>query len=282
MAPPNLKFVTKFNSSQGFGWTEIHYLLAGEETPNLKTYLDNYYAYVVPRRAVLLGESCNIVGVRVSYPRGGAVASLNRRQFTQGNQNYFAADWASSLAIQFTDATNTKSKILHMRGWWDSIAYDESYHPENPDFAAWEPALADWKAALVTGKYGWLSKNPATSASGAMVSYIITPEGFVQFTLPGAGIPNPGGNGIIEVRFSAFNNHNSVLNKQILCQWTNPNLLFSVKQIAAGEMVSTGKYNYRGTAFIQYADTSSISLGERRMGRPLDRYPGRAKARPLT
>lgn len=280
--PTNLKFQVVFVDGEGYGWTEVHYAQSSSDTPDLAVQLANFRNNVCLPRAVMLGQDCAIVGYRVSYPRAGAIASFGLRERINGSSQYTSSDQASSLAINFIDSTSTRKKVCHLRGWWDDVCFDASYHPETDVGQAFTAALTVWKNALTAKPYGWLSKDPANSRSGAMVSYTVTNDGHVNFVLPGAGIPDPGGSRNIEVRFSGFNNKNSILNRQVLCLWNDPTHLQSVRVIGASPMSTTGKYNYRATTFVGYAQTGSISLGERRMGRPLNRYPGRHKAMPLS
>ena len=282
MPNPVLKFQAVFSGGEGYGWTEIHNAQADGETPNLTVQLTNFRNNVLLPRALMLGEDCAIVGFRVSYPREGAIASYALREKIPGSSGKTSADPTSSLATNFVNANGTSRKVCHLRGWWDDIAYDESFHPESTIGQEWMTHFVVWKAALTAKPYGWLTKDAAASRSGAGVTYTVNNSGHIVFTLPGAGIPDPGGNRNIEVRFSGFNNKSSILNRQILCQWTNATTLTSVRVIGASAMTTTGKYNYRALTFIAYSNTGSISLGERRMGRPLNRYPGRHKAQPLS
>jgi hypothetical protein len=280
--PVHLKFVTTFTGGEGYGWSEIHYAQSDSDNPNLETQLNNFRSNVCIPRAAMLGEDCSIVGMRVSYPRSGAIASFPRRERIAGTVGRTSSDPSSSLATVFVDSTSTKKKICHLRGWWDEVCYNESFHPESSIGAEWTAQLVVWKTALLAKPYGWLSKDPATSRSGVGVTYAVGGDGRVTFTLPAAGIPDPGGTRNIEIRFSGFNNRSSILNTQVLCEWIDPLHVKSVRVIGASPITNPGKYNYRATTFVGYNQTSSISLGERRMGRPTNRYPGRAKARPLS
>lgn len=275
-----LKFITAFRGGEGYGWSEVHYKLTSSDNPALGTQLDNFELLVAAARQEMLGEDCAIVGLRVSYPRAGAVASLGRRQFLPGPAGHTGSAAALSLAINFIDTTFTKSKVVHLRGFWDSLEENESYHPELPANVGWEPRLVAWKNALITGGYGWPSKDPALSAKGTVTNYTVTADGIVTFTLGGAGMPAATVGTLQQIRFSKLNRSNSVLNRSILCAVTNANTVVSVAPHAAVAFESQGRFNFRGVSFVGYNQTGSISVGERRMGRPLNRYPGRAKARP--
>lgn len=277
-----LKFLTKFKGNEGYGWTEVHFRQSTSDNPNLQTQLNNYRSNIMPLRAALLGQGCAIVGTRVSYPRNGAIASYGLRDYVIGDEAQLSSAPALSLAVNFQDSTFTKSKVCHLRGFWDSVEENESYHPELPAAAGWTDRLTAWKEALIAGAYGWLSKDPALSAKGVGVTYVSAGNDIVTFTLPAPGMPLATVGTTQQIRFSGFNNANSVLNRQLLCEVLTQTSVRTVKSIASGPMNAPGRFNFRGIAFVGYAQTGSISLGERRMGRPLDRYPGRAKAKPLT
>lgn len=277
-----LKFLTKFRSTEGYGWTEVHYKLSDSDNPALNTQLTNFITNVAEARRVLLGEGCAIVGVRVSYPRAGAIASYGLRKFLPGDEEKIATSQSNSLAIVFNDSTYTKQKVLHLRGFWDAVEANEAYHPELPEAAGWEERLIAWKQALITGNYGWPSKVPADSAKGINVTYASDADDIVTFTLPAPGMPAATVGTIQSVRFSKFNTSNSVLNRALLVTVDTALSLKTVAPIAAGPMKGKGRFNYRSPGFVGYANTGSISLGERRMGAPLDRYPGRSKAKART
>lgn len=276
-----LKFITKFKGTEGYGWTEVHYKLSTSDNPALNVQLSNFNTNVCPARAALLGRGCAIVGTRVSYPREGAIASYPLRFFVPGDGDQDSAAPALSLAILFNDSTYTKSKVLHLRGFWDAVEEDESYHPELPGAAGWTDRLVAWKQALIEGGYGWPSKVPAQSAKGVDVTYVSDADHRITFTLKAPGMPAGTIGTIQQVRFSKFNNANSILNRQLLVFVTDATHVTTVRQVGAGPMQSKGRFNYRSPGFVGYANTGSISLGERRMGAPLDRSPGRSKAKPL-
>lgn len=279
--PAVIKFVTKFKSAEGRGWEEIHFRQSDSDNPNLKDQLNNYLGNVAPARALLLGRNCAIVDVTCSYPRVGAIASYGLRQYLPGNGQQASSDWASSLAVEFVDSTFTRRKITHLRGWWDGIVEDEEYHPERAAAAGWTERFTEWKEALRLAGYGWMSKDAGASRKAPGVTYVVNPaDNTVTFTIPAPGIVVDEDHRYQEVRFSKFNNSKSVLNDQLLVYVATPTSLVTVNQIGAGPMLTKGRYNWRQTSFVGYSNTGSISTGERRMGRPLDRYPGRSKARP--
>lgn len=279
--PTLLKFLTKFRSDQGYGWTETHYKLSSSDNPQLNTQLSSFIDNVCNARRELLGEGCNIVGARVSYPRAGALASYGLKFFQPGNGDKLSASQDDSLAIVFNDVTYTKSKVLHLRGFWDAVEANQAYHPELPEAAGWTDRLVAWKTTLISGNYGWPSKSPDISAKGVDVTYTVGVDLRVTFVLQAPGMPAGTVGTIQQVRFSKFNNSQSILNRQLLVHVDDATHLTTVQQIGAGPMKTKGRFNYRGPTFVGYNNTGSISLGERRMGKPLDRYPGRSKAKPL-
>lgn len=277
-----LKFVTKFRSTEGYGWTEIHYRLSDSDNPALNSQLSAFMTNVCLPRSHLLGAGCAITGARVSYPKAGAIASYNLRFFYPGEEDRPSANQDSSLAIAFNDSTYTKSKILHLRGFWDAVEVNQAYHPDAPGTEGWTDRLVAWKTALISGNYGWPSKSPDLSAKGSNVTYVVNADNKVVFTLEAPGMPAPTVGTLQQVRFSKFNNSESILNRQLLVHVDNATTLTTVQQIAAVAMKTKGRFNYRGPAFVAYNNTGSISLGERRMGRPLDHYPGRSRAARLS
>lgn len=276
-----LKFLTKFRSSEGYGWTEVHYKLSSSDNPALNVQLQSFLDNVCPARAQLLGFGCAIVSVRVSYPRPGAVASYGLRKFLPGVQEQPSASQDDSLAIVFNDTTYTKQKVLHLRGFWDNVEANQAYHPELPEAAGWTDRLVAWKETLISGNYGWPSKVPAESAKGDKVTYVVGADNKVTFTLQAPGMPVATVGTVQQVRFSKFNNSKSIVNRQLLVSVDNATTLTTIQQVGAGPMLTKGRFNFRQPGFVGYANTGSISLGERRMGKPLDHYPGRSRVKPL-
>lgn len=280
--PRVLKFLQMFNSTSGYGWSEVHYRLSGSDNPDLKVQLDTFLLNVGLPRAQMLGEDCYGVGMRVSYKRDLVIASKPNREFLPGQVGQPGAAPSASLAVNMADSTNTRSKIIHLRGFWDSVEENERYVPARPEAAGWIDRFNAWKQALIAGQYGWLAKTAADSAKGKALSYVVANNGIVTFTLEGPGMPEAVVGTQQQVRFSKFNKSNSLLNKTILVNVDTRTSLTSVNPHAAQIMTSSGRYNFRGTGFVPYNDVSSVVLGERRMGKPLNRSPGRSKARPTT
>ncbi len=278
MPAPVLKFVTAFELNIGFGWSEIHYKQSASESPNLALALDQFVTNVLTPRAGLLGEAATITNVRVSYPRADAIASQPRALFMPGSLNQPTSNAATSLAVGFTDGSNTKSKTVHLRGFWDTVESNGGYNPELG--VTWDARLNLWKAALIAAPYGWLSKSPATSSSGAVLSYNQDDLGIVTFTLQAPGINVAYLGTRQQVRFSKFHASKSPLNRSLLVRVVNATTLETVQPIGCDPTSSTGHFNHRATAFVGYSALTGITVGERRMGRPLNRYPGRAPAKP--
>jgi hypothetical protein len=221
------------------------------------------------------------VGARVSYPREGAIASYGLRVYYPGPLEKVSSSQGDSLAIVFNDITYTKQKVLHLRGFWDAVETNQAYHPELPEAAGWTERLVAWKATLIDGAYGWPSKLPAASAKGDKVTYAGAADNKVTFTLQAPGMPVATVGTVQQVRFSKFNNSNSILNRALLVSVDDATHLTTIQQVGAGPMLTKGRFNFRSPSFVAYANTGSISLGERRMGKPLDHYPGRSKAKRL-
>jgi len=278
--PTTLKFLTVFSESAGYGWTETHNRLDSSDNPNMETQLNNFITNIGQNRALFLGEDSAIVGFRVSYPRNNVNASFGLQRYIPGVVGKTGAAPSLSLAVAMKDITFTRQKIIHVRGFWDEVEVNGVYQPGLEPLGQFNLRLAQWKDQLIIGGYGWNSKDAALSAVGTMNSYIVGPTGIVSFTLGGTGLPLGAVGTQQQVRFSRINRSDSVLNKSILCNVITRTLLQSVTPHAAVEMSSSGRYNFRGTSFVSYNNLGSITLGERRMGKPLNRSPGRSKARP--
>lgn len=279
MANPVMKFLTIFGQIEGYGWTEVHYKQASSANPQLDVQLNNFILGVCAARQTLLGEDCFIQGARVSYPFAGRVRSNGKRQKLLGATGHPSSDQNTSLALELQNTTFDQSKIVHLRGFWDSVVNEASYQGDAD--GDWTARLIAYKTALFAG-YGWLSKDPVLSASGKVLSYAVAPSGIVTFTVDPASVPVAGfptGNFI--VAFSKIHNSRSPLNRQLLVTAPTANTLMTILPIGCDPTTSTGHYNFRGTSFVGYSNSDSISVGERRMGRPLNRYPGRRRKQTL-
>jgi hypothetical protein len=275
---PAIKVLTTFKSNEGYGWTELHYRNSADDPPNLQSVIDEVVSRYVPARRDILGSDCSIVGVRCSFPRAGVIASQSRKMYYPGFKDELSGSWSSSLAFAFFDATRTRHKVLHLRGFWDSVESAEAYHPEGGKDHAWASKLSAFVTMLSTVPYGWLSKDAATSSSGTVSNYVADGGSIVTFTVATTGgaalVPGE----TVSIRFSRLNHSKSVLNSTILCTVINPTSVRSVYPVACGPFTGAGRYNLRRTAFVAYAGCGDPTLGERRMGAPLGHYPGRAKA----
>lgn len=277
---PILKFVILFEEDSGYGYQEIHYLQAGSENPNLVTAMSNFVAGVVTARAGISGKGCNVVGARVSYKVTGAIRSYAIRQFMPGYASQPGSAPALSLAMLAYNADGTRKKVIHVRGFWDAVESDAGYDPALAP--GWDTRLNAYKTALTEGLYGWPTKDSTTSSSGDVNGYIVNADGTITFTVLPLTNALPAVNTIWQVRFSRLNNGKSVLNRSLLVKVASPTTLTTVQKVATAAFIAAGKYNLRITTFVRMISFGSISLGERRMGRPLNRYPGRAPARALS
>lgn len=278
--PKNLKCVIAFGSAEGYGWTETHYWLSPSDSPNLLTRIENLQNVVCPARAALLGQGCDIRGIRVSYPVPGAIASRSARVFIDGPDDHGSSSQSASIAVNFVDGTNTRKKIVHLRGFWDAVEGNQIYTPDAPDAAGWNDRFIAWKDTLVGGGYGWLSKDPALTPSGQVTNYVQNIDNTITFTLLPVGATPLVVGSVYSMKFSKLNGSKSVLNRVLKVKATAVNTVITTNPIAAGPFTGIGTYSARATTFVAYSGTGSIDLGERRMGAPLNHYPGRSKARP--
>lgn len=277
--PVPVKCVWIFNDRTGTGWQEVHYWLSSGDTPDLGARLTAVVDNIGVKRAALLSGDCSLVGGRVSYDRPGAVASLSRKVFLSGPQDLTGVNSALSLACKFADTTKTRHKITHLRGFWDAVEYNGEYHPEGGADQNWQGRFNDWKTALISGGYGWPSKDIANSARGQVTNYVVANTGHVTFTLAGSGMPSATIGKNVFVRFARLNNGKSPLNAQLLVFVQDANTLVTVEQVAAGPFVARGTFNYRATSFVAYSELYDVSAGRRQQGRPFGQLPGRAKAK---
>lgn len=273
-----------FESNEGYGWTEIHFRDTLSDTPNLQTELDLLDDKILPRRQPLLGQNCKIVGTRVSFKRDGVVASQCRhtRAILSGTPGQDAASQNDSLALPFFDATGTRHKITHLRGFWDAVEAGEVYRPDLGVAAGWETKLNAYKTALVSNGYGWMSKSALLSVKGAVINYVTQTDGRILFQLANVVGPMPAAGTDVMVKFSRINKSKSVLNKLLPCTVEDAVSFITREPVAAGPFQTKGRFQISVTAFVGYAGMEVPSLGRRSMGSPLLHLAGRSKARPRT
>lgn len=277
-----VKHVIIFADSSGHGWTETHYK-AGGVSPDLGAHLTLLKDTICPARAALLGEDCAIVGIRVSYPRSKAVASQSDEPYYTGMPGVASADENLSLAIKFRDATSTRKKILHLRGFPDDVEHNGDYHPEPGNVLFnWQTRLDAYKTVLIQSAMGWLSKDPDTSAKGDVTNYVTNANGTITFTVGNAALPAAVWNKNVSIRFSGLNNRRSTLNRTLIGRVNEDGTTATtIYRVAAFTFQSEGRYNFRATDFTLYAAMFTPKVGRRPQGKPLGKSPGRAAARPL-
>jgi hypothetical protein len=280
--PFNVKTMLIFQHEQGYGWTETHYnLYPGSQPPNLNNYVGTAQNTLCPLRAQMLGASSTIVGIRCSYPVTKGQASLPK---TVSFPGYFAQAGASqndSIALAMYDGTFSRKKLIHLRDPWNEVVQNANFD-SGDSFGAWPTLVKNYTSALINNNYGWLGANSSTKIYGNMQLYTTLPSGQVQFTLQFFSSTTPVEGIQYNVRFSKINYSKSVLNRQILCYFTSPNLLTTVNPIAAGAQTSQGQFLINFNNFILYSNVGTMKIGERRMGKVLGRYPGRSRVHPRT
>ena len=280
MAAPYLKFVTQFGTDAGYGFSEVHYKQNSAESPDLQVQMNNFILSVGAARQTILGEDCYIVGFRVSYKNNNFNYATGRRQKLAGAAGHPGSAPAVSLAISMKNADFSKKKIIHLRGFWDSVELDETYRGDLD--SDWTARLTSYIEAL-KGGYGWPSINPATSAKGNVLSYSVGMDGLVTFTLdPDTPMPLATVGKNVFVAFSKFHNSRSILNRTLQVTVESQVLLKTQIPVGAVQDTSKGHFNYRDVAFVAYNASDTIALGERRMGKPLNRRPGRSRATVLS
>jgi hypothetical protein len=278
-----LKCVWIFRASDGYGWQEIHFWNSASQTPDLVARITNMATQITPYRAPLMGADCVIEGYRVSYPVTNGIASKAAAENVSGEPGQLTASQNDSLAIVMQDGTNTRKKVIHQRGLWDSVISNETFVPLAVPGSPYNVYLASYLAQLVSQGYGWLGKDQVNSVYGWVNSYVENPDGTVTFTVSPLGAnPLPPVGYLVNTRFSKLNKGRSVLNRTMLCEVLTSTTVKTIYPIAAGPFQAIGRFYMNVYTFIQYNNPGRISLGERRMGRPIGRYPGRRSRRPVT
>jgi hypothetical protein len=280
--PTVVKNVLLFRATEGYGWSEVHYWLSGSDNPNLSTRIDVLTNVVGPARAAILGTGCDIVGVRASYPRAGVIASRASSVFIDGYDDQDSASQSASLAVVFIDTTSTRKKICHLRGFWDTVEENQMYNPNSGLAPGWQDRFVNWKNVMVQNGFGWLSKSATGSTTGQVVGYTSDADDRVTFNLATVVGPVLIPGSVFQMKFARINNSNSVLNRSLKVEVITATTVKTVAPIATGPFTGQGTFSTRVTEFVPYADTASVSLGERRMGKVTGHYPGRAKARART
>lgn len=285
--PTPVKVQLQFLSSAGYGWTEIHWINTQTTTPQLNNVITLVEANLCPFRRQLLGEDSSINGIRASYPTQGVVASKSDAPFFPGTPGQGTGSQNDSLAIQMYDSTNTRKKIIHMRGMWSIVIEDEAYHPEFTN-GQYQGFMDGYLLALINNGFGWMGKNPALSVYGKVTGYTVNASDQVAFTCvttAGSALFNSLDlTKSYEVQISKINHSHSNLNRSWVCTPSvvqGQNILTTDASIGTGAFTNPGHFNISILNFIGYSSFGSIKLGERRMGRPLGRYPGRRSRRPV-
>ena len=276
-----IKFSMFFVNNNGYGWSEAHYYDSGSGNAQLAAQLARFVPEICTPRAALLSGDCRLEFARAAYAVPNGVSSLPIGVGLPGNGGQVGGDESDSAAVMMYNNTSNQKKLIHLRGLWRILYANGVLDFSTPEGGVWLDLFFAYKSALASGGYGWQSKIPASSFGKAGVTYVENANGTVTFTLPQPGItaipPQPN----IEVAFSGFNRHQSILNRTILCKWVDALTLTTIRQIGAGPQQTTGKYNYAVKSFTRYSDYAKITLGTRKAGKPLDRLPGRSRVQQL-
>jgi hypothetical protein len=291
-----VKCIIIFQTNSGYGFTETHYAQLNQQPPvNLGAIIAVLDSTIAPLRLALLGGDVAIVGYRASYPQQGLIASqaLTLPVARYGPAiNGPSSSQNDSLATTMFDASNTRKKIIHLRGMPAAVVAADKYQPGALAGVNYAGAMSKYQAGLILNQFGWEGKNPTTSVFGAVTSYSQNAQDQVTFvcqTGPGSGLfstifsaTNPQ---TYECRISKINYSHSVLNRTFVVIPTYSvgppvvQTLTTVGPVATGPFLANGRFNVSLPVFVQYAVAGQIVLGERRMGKVLSHYPGRGKRR---
>ena len=298
MPATNIKCIWIFQTNTGYGFTETHYLTTQQTPPiNLAAILDIMDTQISPVRRALLGTDVAIVGYRASYPNAGLIASQAQTlavPYYGPAANGPSSSQNDSLATVMVDASLTRKKIIHLRGMPAAVVSKDTYTPTGiPGPPSFDKSMAKYQTALRTNNFGWVGKDPNNSVFGTVTGYTQNAGDQVSFvcqttkgsalfsTLVAANTP-----ATYEVRISKLNYSHSVLNRTFVVTVTysaGPPVvqqLVTVGPVATGIFLANGRFNISVPLFVAYANSGSISLGERRMGKVLSHYPGRGRRRP--
>lgn len=274
---PTVKIVTRFRDSSGHGFTETHYK-AGGASPDLNAINNAWISGILPLRRELLGNDTIITGVRSSYPRLNDIASRPKKTFLVNTIDTNSASEAVSLAVLMGDVSNTKKKVIHLRGFWDIVEANGEYHPELGNTLGWETKFNLWKDALIQGQYGWATKSAANSSKGKVTNYVIGGDKNITFTLADDPLPAAVVGKDISIRFGRLSKGRGGLNRTLVVHVNSETEVKTVQPIAAFPFSDQGIYNYRATEFVLYNNLIDVSAGKRAQGRNSNLFPGRQSA----
>lgn len=293
-APPgNIKCLLIFSSGTGYGWTETHWLPNTSSTPDLATALATVNN-LASKRAPILGAGHSIVGTRVSAKVGSVIASLDGAPGGTGNPLQPATSQNDSLACQMIDFTRTRKKIIHLRGIWDSVVGNEAYLVNPPAAPSYDTLVQNYLSLLLQLGFGWNGTFAAQKIFGSVFNVTYSLEGIPTFTLAldsASALPTvlPGVNttATYAMRLSKINHSRSILNRTwvaSIAYAAGPPVVLTATAatpVATANLISPGRFAISPSALILYSAFGKRTLGERRMGKQLNLYPGRSRARPI-
>lgn len=290
MAATNVKCVWFFENQTDRGFSETHTVNLPLGPPQNLAGILQQMQQVMPARAALLTKDVFITGLRASYPVPGGVAAQDA-EVTVAGTFVGEHDPDASLALQIRDATFTRKKVTHLRGFPVSIIHQGMWSPTFGNNGQFLTLINSYFSQLTGGNFGWPARLSGATGSywGIVSTYTQNADGTITFSLTpnAASGPAPPVNQVVTAVFSKLNHSQSVLNRSFPCTFTAaagaaPAQLTTVNQVAAGAFQARGKFKVPLNGFLAYATINRISLGDRRMGKPSPLIAGRARRRPTT
>lgn len=279
---PTIYNATIYFEGAGKGWSE-RYTIDAERTGlpappaannwNSLTLLDGFFDALVQKRRLLLGKEFNIVAQKVARVPSDRRSRLGYR-FYQGNQSHEGEDVHTDLVVSCDNVDDSRHKIIHMGGIWDSIVVQGGVFTAAP--AGWLTHWDSYTGALVTGAYGWWgSSGPLQANITQYVEEVGTGQQVIDLEDTIFAGLNTGDK--LQVRVSRCNP--AEINGQLWVEVVNSSRCKTVKPISLFPYRSGGRLRFNNFEFIPFAQIRPQKIGRRPRGAPLFQLPGRARAR---
>lgn len=278
-------FTAFFGSDSGRGWSETHHRNLTDPAPELLAPLQNFKTLMDNFRRPMLGRDRYLQGLRASYRTASGAIASSAIKYTPlaypGNQREGCAP-SVAAKVRMGDITNTKFSDIFLRGFWDAVEVDEELNFGTAAGTAWKLLADQYVAALVTGGYGWLGTNTATTPRGRITDYAPNVDNEIEFTVQiNNGTTMPAAGSLVQFRAARLNGSDSPLNRTFSAVVQGPTVVRTVKRVAAGPFVSDGTFTIRLTTFIQYTGAQYWLLAKRAEGKVSGLSPGRAPKKAL-
>lgn len=262
------------------GWTESYLLNNAEEDyTGSMTKLRSLGTL----RARLLGESCRLIGLRISQ-EGVRYDALSQAVNYPSGRGPYLPGWPSdapdaALLIRCEDILRRRHKNIFLRGIPDDL--DQQFGQYTPLLVpGWSEAFSAWQLQLTSDQWGW-SGGVAAGANRSPIQSITSPGGGrVLITTFGPLVPAGLVGSGISVRGSGINKPGvSVLNSQMVVTVITQNSFLTNQPYAFFVGSSGGFLSWSAKEFVGIRDTKPLRIVTRRVGAPLLASRGRRKTR---